>query len=286
MPIDRSRNMFAASLIALAGLACAAHADEQCQPNASQKLHASAPSMSPTELSSSFSNAIVVDLRSKAEFEVMRISNAVNLPFAQFNRESLSKLRGASADKPLVFVSNTPASGQSASAAAQALSWGFSNVFAFSGELQAWASAQSSKSEFFGKPLASQSDKLIPQAKFEAALTSPANAVQLAEQGYKVFDIRDQADRKDFKIEVGKVNRMNVNDFVSLLAQNKSIPQSKFVIIDNDGGTARWVQYYLEQAGRSDYFFVRDGVTGWKSAGLNGTGTPQQTADAVSAGDQ
>jgi rhodanese-related sulfurtransferase len=303
MPTVR-RSVLAASLISIMGLATGLHAQEPVQQPVQEQVHQdlaapemgqqsealAVPAISSADLAADLtadanaSKFLLIDVRSNAEFAVLNIAGSTNLPLRELSKDQLTQLNPG--NKTLVFISNGFPCTRALQAANFAVQWGFTTASAFGDGIHAWTASNPKHTSFFGKPLertaTTPSTKLIPEAQFAAALATPSRAVELAAQGYKVYDIRDQADRKSFAINLPGTNRISIRDFVSLLARNhKSIPQSQIVIIDNDGTVARFAQYYLEQAQRTNYVFVKDGIRGWQSAGLDSTGQAVQMTASV-----
>lgn len=80
-------------------------------------------------------NAVLVDVRTPAEFSEVRATGAVNLPLDQLTKESLASLAKG---KQILFICRSGK--RSEQALAQALSWGFSGVNVAGGTM-AWEGA-------------------------------------------------------------------------------------------------------------------------------------------------
>jgi rhodanese-related sulfurtransferase len=83
-------------------------------------------------------NAAVIDIRSKADFEKGRITDAINLPMEKITKQQFGAVEKLKS-KPIIVVCNA---GISAKSAASALAKaGFENVSVLRGGMQTWIGA-------------------------------------------------------------------------------------------------------------------------------------------------
>lgn len=88
--------------------------------------------MTTGELAREYENRIIVDVRSKMEFEVIHVEKAVHIPVstARFTRD-LAAVREKGGSVPIAFYCNGHSCAKSYEAAEQAREAGFQNVFAY-----------------------------------------------------------------------------------------------------------------------------------------------------------
>ena len=88
-----------------------------------------------------FSKGVVfVDVRKDSDWEAGRIPGAEHLELKKiFSEATLSEIAGK--DQEIVFYCNGPKCMRSSNASAQAVSWGFTNVYYFRGGIPEWIAA-------------------------------------------------------------------------------------------------------------------------------------------------
>ncbi len=59
--------------------------------------------------------------------------------------------------------------------------------------------------------------------------------------------------------EYPKLQMISTEDFVAILEKG-AVPKEKVLVLDNVGKQVRWLQYYLEKEGVSNYSFLKGGV--------------------------
>lgn len=216
-------------------------------------------------LNKEYNSAVIVDVRSDLEFNVIHINKALHIPVAHaaFAKE-LEKARGKESDKPLVFYCNGHTCAKAYEAAEQAMQLSFRNVFAYDSGIHDWVRAHPEKTTLMGTTPAPKS-KLIPGdalakkkigfAAFKAKAESP-NAV--------VVDIREPFQRR----EIPKFPRLrNIpSDRLLKLLEAGEFKKNELLIFDAVGKQVEWLQYYLERFGYKDYNFLKDGVLSAKEA--------------------
>ncbi len=217
--------------------------------------------ISTAELTALADKPILVDVRPKDEFDVIHIKGSVNIDLNKLLEKDLEAVRGKGDARPLVFYCNGIDCEKSYKAAMKARLWGFQNVFIYDDGIFTWGKTNPSATVFLGETLTGP-DKLIPEATFEKALLPKAEFLAKAQSGeYFVIDLRSKDERSDVKVPFDGVRAIPFDQVATLLRQPESIiPKSKVLVIDNVGKQVRWLQYYFEKGGRTDYFFAKGGA--------------------------
>jgi len=242
-------------------------------------LRAEYPKVKPIELPElvqKYKEAVIVDVRSALEYNVIHIEKAEHIPLGTMTEEDLLALRDKTASEPLVFYCNGITCRKSYKAAIKAMEWGFRNVYCFDAGIFAWAVNVPEKTVFLGKKFTAEELKkrFISKEKFKAHCLSPAEFIAKAKsKKFKVIDGRDYYMRNEFPIHLPNLENIPF-DRMEKLIRNKSrkLTRKPLLIFDNVGKQVRWLQYLLEEYGFKDYYFLEGGVRKWREAGYDNYG--------------
>ena len=227
------------------------------------------------ELAEMLDNAVVVDSRNRLEFEVVHIRGAHHVDVGNMTSDGLLALRSRQDARPLVFYCNGITCSKSYKAAEKAQQWGFGNVRVYDSGIFHWASKRPTDTMFFGKPLnAATKKRLLDNADFDAANISPSEFAQRLRTGdFVVIDLREEHERDERLMKLPNTRILSMEELVAELRKPQgSLPHKNLLIFDNVGKEVRWIQYYLEELGITDYFFMNGGVRQWYNDGFSPDG--------------
>lgn len=215
---------------------------------------------------------LVVDSRTKFEWETMRINGSINVPVDEvdtgMNRAfeaGISKVQNSNT-KPIVFYCNGKACPKSYEAARRAQRVGITNIYAYDAGIFDWATAHPELTTLYEKTPIEKSD-LISPADFKAHML-PAKDFSARANADKcnciIVDIRDFGQR-DFLLFPMREEHVNVDNKAMLNALIEQAKQQRkaLLIYDAVGKQVMWFQYYLVQHGIKDYFFMQGGEEGY-----------------------
>jgi rhodanese-related sulfurtransferase len=207
----------------------------------------------------------VVDVRSKYEYETLRIAGALNIPLAsnEFVSE-MSKLR-SSDKKPIVVYCNGKTCMKSYKAAHKCDTSNIKNVIAYDSGIMDFAKSFPKDALLLGKTLNDQR-KLISKADFKKHLLSPDMFGQhLADNPDIVLDVRDSFQREGVSMFIGREHRVPIDNTSRLDRYiSKALKENKTLLIyDAAGKQVRWLQYYLENKGLKSYYFMAGGTNAY-----------------------
>lgn len=230
--------------------------------------------MSTEELARSYDRAVIVDVRSDIEYDVVHINKALHIPVALSNFVSeLEKARSKTGAEPMAFYCNGYDCAKSYQAAAAALEAGFGNLFVYDAGIYEWVNTHPEKATLMGKTPAAK-EKLIAEAAFKGRKLSYAEFEKKAgEPNTVVIDIREPFQRaKDPKLPQNRqltlANVRNIpSDRLVPLLKSKEFKGQQLLITDAVGKQVQWLQYYLADNGYSNYYFLDKGVLGASEAG-------------------
>lgn len=210
-------------------------------------------------LARDYQKTIIVDVRSKIEFDVIHVSKAVHLPVANamFVKE-LEKVRGKEAPNPMAFYCNGHTCEKSYEAVDAAMQAGFRNIYVYDAGIYDWVKAQPDKGTLMGKtpvPL----DKLISQDTLKKRKLNYAAFKKRTENpAAMVVDIREPFQRHSIP-QLKDIRNIPSDRFTALLKQGE-FKDKELLIMDAVGKQVQWIQYYLEMNGYTNYYFLDKGV--------------------------
>ncbi len=220
-------------------------------------------------------NVTVVDARTKFEWETLRVKGAVNVPVDEvntgFNLEfeaNMKKLREQTA-KPIVFYCNGRTCPKSYEAARRAIRMGITNVYTYDAGIIDWVKAHPELSELYDETPVSPSD-LISGAEFKAHVISAKDFISRVRRpncGCIVLDVRDLAQRDwtlfpMHDVHVTLDNKAKLSEEISRATRE----HKTLLVYDAVGKQVPWVQYYFVKLGVKDYFFMKNGESGYVAA--------------------
>jgi rhodanese-related sulfurtransferase len=223
----------------------------------------------------SANEALVIDARTKGEFDVMHVKGAVNIPhiWSEDHRHTLGSIAKAP-HRLLVFYCNGVLCSKSYKAAELATALGFEGVRNYDAGIFEWAQANPEETLFFGEPMTPEnvSRKVIPESDFKKALVDTFTFIDLAKSGnYVVCDLRDSREKAEYPISLPNKIEATIDELQELL-QKGNFTKSRVLFFDNVGKQVTWAQYYLERHGVKDYYFLAGGVRQWRADGRDGKG--------------
>jgi len=240
-------------------------------------LRAKYPQVKPistAELLTGYDDAMIVDVRSKIEFDVIHISKAAHIPVAEGSfLGALEKLRPKQGTQPLVFYCNGITCAKSYKAADQATEAGFRNVLCYDAGIPAWSKEHPGLTTLMGKVPADK-EKLLSKEKLKQHLIGYADfAKRAGQKDAMVIDVREPFQRakdpqlpQNRQLKLGGVREISLDRLVPMLAQKK-FQDKELLITDAVGKQVQWLQYYLEEYGYSRYTFLDKGVLSAADAG-------------------
>jgi len=215
-------------------------------------------------LKNNFEQVVIVDTRSKYEYDTLRIKGSIHIPVAakSFEQE-VQKLR-IRTDKPIVFYCNGRTCYKSYLAVKKSTLAGIKDTFAYDAGIFEWVKSQPAKSQLLGKSPVNQK-QLIDSKIYQARLLEPnefSDRILSTGKRSMVLDVRDLYQRAGVGFYPGKERWVSLDDKAKLtkyLEKAKANNKTLF-IYDEVGKQVRWLQYALEEMGIKDYYFMDKGA--------------------------
>ncbi|MGE4292007.1 MAG: rhodanese-like domain-containing protein [Desulfovibrio sp.] len=206
-----------------------------------------------------YTTAVIVDVRSNFEFDVARINKAINAPLAYGGLlRILERLRPKDGLAPLVLYCNDPACSRAFRAAQEAVAEGWKNIYVYDAGVFAWIAAAPDKATLMGNSPASL-ERVIPPSLYRKHLLEYSEFERLAyDSSTLVIDIRDIYHR-DLEPKLQSIRNIPMEALLEAVT-NRIWTEKRLLIFDTDGSQSRWLQYFLQANGYSDYYFLNGGV--------------------------
>lgn len=226
------------------------------------------PVMELEQLYRQLDTCAVVDVRSRYEYEVLHITGAVHIPLHKDKLPKAVRELRATTDKPIVFYCNGTTCKKSYEAAELAMQAGVAGVYAYDAGIDAWSRKHPELSVLMGKTPVHPSE-LISSESFKKRLITVQDFEARMEQGAVVLDVRDlrQRDVMLFPMRELRAPLDDADKLALAVAEAKRL-KKPLLVYDKVGKQVRWFQYYLEQQGLRDYYFLAGGAEGYHEAKL------------------
>ena len=240
----------------------AAFADEMFFPLRSNYETVGVEPISTADLSVHFNEFTIVDARSEYEYETLHIEGAESVPLSHSRFDRDVRTLAEKTKKPLVFYGNGAACETSYKAAVRALQAGVSSVFVYDAGVFHWAEANPSKASLLHKEVKS-SNQLISLADFSAHLLAPGRFYTQVMSDPKAFvlDIREAGQRDGISLfHMREVHVALDNGRLADWVYRAKKENRALFIVDATGQQVQWLQYYLEEEGVSNYWFMKGGA--------------------------
>jgi len=217
--------------------------------------------MSTQDLAKQFNEVLVIDVRSKYEFETLHVKDALNVPLESGFGEKLVKLREKN-NKPFVFYCNGKTCHKSYDAVLLAAKARLDKVYAYDAGIFDWANAQPEKTVLLGRnPIIPAN--LIDEKSFKAHLIEPKDFSARVNDKTIVLDVRDRVQR-DTALFPFKEQRAQLDEpkKIDAVIEDAKAQKKTLLVYDQTGKQVQWFQYYLESKGVKDYYFLKGGAQG------------------------
>jgi len=209
---------------------------------------------------------VIVDVRSKYEFETLRLKSAINIPVASKSFDDKVRELRNSTDKKIVFYCNGRTCFKSYHAVKKAMAAGVKNTFSYDAGVFEFATAYPNEAVLLGESPIDVA-KIIPKKVFKARLISPHDFNERAydDKTVMVLDVRDKYQREGIGLFPGKERWASLDHEDKVVKYvKKAMAEGKTLLIyDAVGKQVRWLQYLVEKTGLKNYYFMNKGVGGY-----------------------
>jgi rhodanese-related sulfurtransferase len=227
--------------------------------------------ISTADLTKQIDKVVVVDVRTKYEYDTLHVKGSVNIPVTGKDFMEKAKKLYDESGKPLVFYCNGKTCKKSYDAARLANRAKVDRNYCFDAGIFEWAKANPERTALLGRsPI--RVEELIDKDKIKKHTLGAKEFEAKIGPSAIVLDIRDLAQRDialfPFKEErVPLDQKARIDDVIARAkAQRKTL-----LVYDKVGHQVQWFQYYLEDRGLRDYYFMKGGAEGYYEVTLGVT---------------
>jgi rhodanese-related sulfurtransferase len=208
-------------------------------------------------------NAIIVDVRSKIEYNVIHPIGAVHIPISNMKfAKNVASLAKQNAGKKIVFYCNGITCLKSYKATKKAMGAGIQNVYAYDAGVPEWASLFPEKTLLLGKEVVDPEKQIIPKAEFKKkCLPFEDFKTKASANGGMVIDVRDHIQRSQKLPGLKKAKAIPLDNFIPNFVEKKANQDKHLYIFDQVGKQVRWLEYYLVDNGYQNFTFLKGGAT-------------------------
>ncbi len=226
-----------------------------------------APVISTDELLKKIDAVTIVDVRSRYEYDTLRIKGAQHISVSDKDFVEQVKALQEKQNKPIVFYCNGRTCHKSYDATILAQRSRINNVSVYDEGVFGWAKAHPERTVLIDKTPIKPTD-LIEEEDFKTRLLDPKDFAAKVNQSI-VLDIRDRAQRDNmlfpFKEQRAQLDEKAKIDAAVAQAKHEGKP---LLVYDAAGKQVQWFQYYLESKGVKEYYFMKGGAEGFYNATL------------------
>jgi|GEM_PF-425019 len=217
-------------------------------------------------LNREYKKTIIVDVRSKIEFDVIHINKAVHIPIAAtLFIKNLEKVREKSGSTPVVFYCNGRTCAKSYEAAEHAMNEGFLNVYAYDEGVSDWVRTHPEKTTLMRETPAPLEKLITPEMLAKRKISFAEFKKRAGSPDAIVVDARESFQRKIIP-QIPQLRNIPSDKLVELIADGE-FKENQLLILDAVGKQVEWIQYYLKQHGYANYYFLEKGVLSAEEAG-------------------
>lgn len=246
-------------MLLISGLSQAASNDEF--PN--RKLFPAVPVISMQDLFKEMDKVIIVDVRSKYEYDVINMVKARNIPVLEPDFvDRMRELRKQNPKTTIVAYCNGKTCKKSYEAVQKCRDAHISNVIAYDQGIFDWAKTYPQTSQLLGKSPVIVS-KLIGKADLAKHLVGVQQFDKLvSRKDVIVLDIREPLQREGVSLFPGIDKSADLDDKKALDQHiNDALRNNKMLLVyDGVGKQVVWLMYHLEDKGLTNYAFLKGGA--------------------------
>ena len=208
-------------------------------------------------------SAVLVDVRSVMEYEVIHPTGALHIPISDMKFENIIKeLAAKNASKTVAMYCNGVTCLKSYEGVERATAAGVANVVAYDAGIPDWAAKFPDKTLLLGKLMSESKKTMISDtAHAERVLAFDAFKKAAAAANTMVIDVRDSVQKSGVLPGLEKAVAIPLDKFIPNFVKAKANQDKKLLIFDQVGKQVVWLEYYLLENGYKDYVFLKGGAT-------------------------
>jgi rhodanese-related sulfurtransferase len=223
------------------------------------------PYISTDEFRQFYDQAIIIDARSKLEYETIHIPKAYR--HSAYDDDfvvEVTQLRNDNPDKKIIFYCNGHSCMKSYQATQRAIDVGINNVMTYDSGIFEWTEAYPELSVLVGKSPVDLTLLRAHKERFSQHIISIDEFVEQVRIGDSViFDVRTNKERYlSSPLFLLKDKSLSFNNITKMMAKLKKLndQHKSFLFYDVSGRTVVWLDYYLAELGIKNYSYMQGGA--------------------------
>ena len=207
---------------------------------------------------------IIIDVRSKIEYDVMHIDKCLHISMAQATFvDEVGKLIKDNPKKTIVFYCNGTTCLKSYESVQKMTEAGYKNTVAYDGGIPEWSKLYPAETIVFGKVLTDPGKQLISDSDFKKRLIDfETFKAKAANPKAIVVDIRDFIQNSGKLPGLENARTIPLDKFIPNFVAKKLEQDKTLLIFDQVGKQVKWLMYYLRDNGYENYYFLdKQGAT-------------------------
>lgn len=203
---------------------------------------------------------LIFDVRSGYEYDTLHIKGALHLALDDHDFQSTLQLLRKKDDRAFVFYCNGHTCKKSYKATQKALQGGIDKIYAYDAGIFEWTKAHPDEAVLLGKSPVDPA-RLISKEKLNAHMLEPNEFGKRVGKQAITLDVRENIQKDGLSLFPTRQRSVpfDNNKLKGYVEQAKG-ENKTLLIYDAVGKQVRWLQYYLEEEGVTDYYFMKGGA--------------------------
>ncbi len=221
------------------------------------------PKVKPIELEKLYNQraeVLIFDVRSSYEYETLHIKGAQHLALNDHDFVSTLQLLRKKDNRPIVFYCNGHTCKKSYKATQKAMRGRIEDVYAYDAGIFEWTKTHPDEAVLLGKSPVDPA-RLISKEKLNAHMLEPNEFGSRVGKKAITLDIRENMQKDGLSLFPTRQRSVPLDNGKLKNYIDKAKRDGKTLLFyDAVGKQVRWLQYYLEEQGVTDYFFMKGGA--------------------------
>lgn len=212
------------------------------------------------ELYNQRAEMMIIDVRSSYEYNTLHIKDARHLALDDQDFVATLQQWRQSDPRPFAFYCNGHTCKKSYKAAQKAMKGHLDKVYAYDAGIFTWTKAYPDEAVLLGKNPVKPS-RLLGKETLEAHMLAPEAFGQRIGDDTIVLDIRDTIQKNSINLFPMRQRSVPLDNTQLKIYIDMARNENKTLLFyDAVGKQVRWLQYYLEEEGAENYYFMKGGA--------------------------
>lgn len=230
-----------------------------------RKDYPNVPTISTEDLKAKYDagSVVIVDVRSKIEFDVIHPKGTVHVPISEMTFvEDAQKVIQGNAGKEFAFYCNGITCLKSYESVQKLIEVGAKNCFAYDAGVPDWSNKYPAETLLLGKTIENPETQLISKEDFKKrVLLFDEFKAKATDANTIVIDARDNIQKSGKLPGLDNALAKPLDKLIKDFIMAKREQDKTLLIFDQVGKQVQWLEYYLRDNGYKNYYFLHGGAT-------------------------